>query len=176
MPQASASPNAPATRRTRRVSIWTPALEARVLRLYLQEGFTASEVADALGAGFSRGSVIGKVRRLGHLKRHARGAVAMAIKAARIATCRRPQAPERRLPPQRPPIPLPPLREVGAVGTPARLADLPLGACRWPIDDPGPGEMHRALFCAGPAADGIYCAAHRALSSVRSAPAIAPAS
>ena len=52
-----------------RLSAWTPERVARALRLYLREGFTASEVAGVLGAGFTRGAVIGKIRRLGFFKR-----------------------------------------------------------------------------------------------------------
>jgi hypothetical protein len=42
---------------------------------------------------------------------------------------------------------------------PVALADLGQRQCRWPLDDPGPGEMARTLFCAAPA-EGIYCACH----------------
>ena len=140
---------------------WTPEREARALRLYLREGFTAAEVADALGGEISRAAVIGKVRRLGFRKRDA----APAAERVLVAVC--PPRVERRLPPKRPPIPMPPLREVPPGGEPCRLACLPAAACRWPIDDPGPGRMYTALFCAGPAPDGVYCAAHRALAHAR---------
>jgi GcrA cell cycle regulator len=146
-----------------RTSAWTPEREARALRLYLHEGFTASEVADALGGGFTRGAVIGKIRRLGYAKRERRPDDA--AQAAPQRPCRGGPRVDRRMPPQRPPIPLPPLREVGASGVPTRLAGLSACACRWPLDDPGPGRMHLVLFCAGPAAAGSpYCAAHRALA------------
>ncbi|HEX3919014.1 MAG TPA: GcrA family cell cycle regulator [Caulobacteraceae bacterium] len=155
-----------------RSSAWTPEREARAVRLYLREGFTASEVADALGGGLTRGAVIGKIRRLGFMKRErspqpeADPACAMASRPRCFSATPRV---ERRLPPQRPPQPLPPLREVGPTGAPTPLALLSPAACRWPIDDPGPGMMHAALFCAGPATHGPYCAAHAALSSARPA-------
>jgi hypothetical protein len=114
---------------------WTPEREARALRLYLREGLSAAEVADALGCGVSRAAVIGKIRRLGFLKRDYAGRTARTVAAV---ICR-PRV-DRRLPPQRPPL---------------------------PIDDPGPGRMHTTLFCAGPAPDGVYCAAHRALAHAR---------
>jgi GcrA cell cycle regulator len=142
---------------------WTPEREARALRLYLREGFSAAEVADALGCGFSRAAVIGKVRRLGFLKRDVAGTAGRSV-TVEIAC--RPRI-ERRLPPPRPPLPMPPLREVPPTGHPRRLACLPDNACRWPIDDPGPGRMHAALFCAGPTQGGVYCAAHRALAYAR---------
>jgi hypothetical protein len=138
---------------------WTPAREARALRLYLREGFTAAEVAEALGGDVSRAAVIAKVRRLGFRKRDQTPVVERAV-----AVVCRPRI-ERRLPPTRPPIPMPPLREVAPSGEPCRLICLRDGVCRWPIDDPGPGRMHAALFCAGPAPDGVYCAPHRALAA-----------
>jgi hypothetical protein len=155
-----------------RPSPWTPARVARALRLYLEEDFTAAEVADALDAGFSRAAVGGKLRRLGFLKRDTRGDAGEAPRPARArAAGPARRRVERRLPPQRPPQPLPPLRDVGATGTPRPLSRLPSHACRWPIDDPGPGCMHETLFCAGPAPDGVYCAAHRTLAHDRT-PAI----
>jgi len=158
-----------------RGSAWTSEREARALRLYLREGFTASEVADALGCGFTRGAVIGKIRRLGFFKRERRcdgspSATAEPVQGHR-RFCPASSRLERRLPPQRPPQPLPPLREIGPTGAPVTLALLSPGACRWPIDDPGPGRMHAALFCAGPAPLGPYCAAHARLSSARLSPA-----
>jgi len=153
---------------THGLSPWTPALQARALRLYLREEFTAAEVADALGAGFSRAAVSAKIRRLGFLKRDARAASGDAPRPAKAsaAGCARRRV-ERRLPPQRPSRPLPPLREVGPTGTPRPLSRLPDHACRWPIDDPGAGRMHETLFCAGPAPNGVYCAAHHALAHDR---------
>ena len=150
-------------------SVWTPERERRAVRLYLVEGFTAAEVADVLGPPFSRAAVIGKMRRLGCLKREARAVLAGPPAESRNPRRRPPRRAEVRLPPQRPPQPLPPLREVGPTGTPAALAHLPLAACRWPIDDPGPGRMHLALFCGGAAGGHAYCAAHRALAVRRPA-------
>jgi GcrA cell cycle regulator len=139
---------------------WTPEREARALRLYLREGLSAAEVADALGGDVSRAAVISKIRRLGFLKRDfATGrAVAAVIGRPRI---------DRRLPPQPPPLPMPPLREIPPTGHPRRLVCMSDNTCRWPIDDPGPGRMHATLFCAGPAPNGVYCVAHRALAHAR---------
>lgn len=142
---------------------WTPERVARALRLFLREGFTAAEVADALGGDISRAAVIGKIRRLGFRK----GDVEVRQQRRADATKLCSPAFDRRLPPQRPPVPLPPLREIEPTGSPCRLACLPQRACRWPIDDPGPGRMHAVLFCAGPASTGPYCDAHRALASRR---------
>jgi GcrA cell cycle regulator len=158
------APNARAARGARCPPAWTPERERRAVRLYLVEGFTAADVAGALGPPFTRAAVIGKMRRLGCLKRKVRALDGHEGWAGRKPRrCASPRA-ERRLPPRRPPQPLPPLREIGPTGSPAPLACLPPGACRWPIDDPGSGRMHLALFCGGPAAADVYCAAHRALA------------
>ena len=149
------------------LSPWTPARLARALRLYLREDFTAADVADALGAGFTRAGVIAKIRRLGFLKRNVRATVGDEPRPPRRCAAAPRQRVDRRLPPQRPPQPLPPLREVAPTGAPRPLACLPNHACRWPIDDPGPGRMHETLFCAGPAPNGVYCAAHHALAHDR---------
>jgi hypothetical protein len=150
-------------------SAWTPEQLRRAVRLYLIEGFTAADVAYALGPAFTRAAVIGKLRRLGHLKRDVRVAADSlgATKVGRRPRLRASLRAEPRLPPQRPPQPLPPLREAGPTGLPVPLACLPAGACRWPIDDPGPGRMHLALFCGGPAARHAYCDVHRALAARR---------
>jgi hypothetical protein len=144
-----------------RFTVWTPALEHRAVRLYLQEGLTAAEVAYALGGCFSRAAVISKIRRLGFLKREARKPV-----VARRSSPRRcePIRTAWRSPPQRPPQPLPPLREIGPTVAATTLAHLFPDACRWPIDDPGPGRMHLTLFCGGAAEGHSYCAAHRAIA------------
>lgn len=168
----SIAPRNPTPRRDARPGVhspsaWTPEQERRAIRLYLVEGFTAADVAYALGPAFTRAAVIGKMRRLGHLKRDVR---ALADSPGSPKNGRRPprcasRLAEPRLPPQRPPQPLPPLRDAGPTGSPVRLACLPAGACRWPIDDPGPGRMHLALFCAGPAGRHVYCEVHRAIAA-----------
>jgi hypothetical protein len=94
---------------------WTPEREARALRLFLYEGFTAAEVADALGDGFSRAAVIGKVRRLGFRKRDVVGKPPRRTAIASVCS----PGVESRLPPQRPLVPLPPLREVEPTGSPS---------------------------------------------------------
>ena len=63
----------------------------------LEEGLTAAEVAEALATGVSRAAVIGKIRRLGFLKREAGRAARWAPPAPKV---RLPRI-ERRLPPQR---------------------------------------------------------------------------
>ncbi len=152
---------------------WTPDLEAEALRLYLQDGLSASQVADRLGGGVTRSAVLGKVHRLGLRKRPPRAErnAESGVPHGRNANAdgpkpRKPRVASslRRLPPPLPPRPLPPLREVFVDSVPVRLAALGACACRWPIDDPGEGRMDRALFCAAPAAGDTYCPAHRALS------------
>ncbi len=151
-------------------------MEARAVRLFIAERFSASEVADVLGCGLSRAAVISKMRRLGYRKRETSAVCGLDVlrQAHRSPRAQHNPQPgsavERRLPPARPPQPLPPLREIGPTGHPVTLALLHDGACRWPIDDPGAGLMHRLLFCAGPATRGSYCAAHGALALDRSLP------
>jgi GcrA cell cycle regulator len=148
--------------------MWTPEREALARRLYLEEGFTASETARALGDGVSRGAVIGKIKRLGFSKRRPSEPRAQAAprRCDWATTVRWQKLRTRSWPPQ----PLPPLREAPPQGPPAILAELGEACCRWPIDDPGPARMHMVLFCAAPTA-GVYCAAHLALA--RLSPAIA---
>jgi GcrA cell cycle regulator len=166
-PQAHPAPPAIAGAGPHPTSAWTPARERRAVRLYLEEGFTAAEVAYALGPGFTRAAVIGKIRRLGFLKRQTKSTAARPPATPRPRICGTPRS-AWRLPPQRPPQPLPPLREVGPTGAPATLACLPNGACRWPIDDPGAGRMHLTLFCGGETGRrAVYCPAHQALASRR---------
>jgi len=138
---------------------WTPQTEALALRLFLFEGHSAAQIAAVLG-GVSRAAVLSKLRRLGCRKGdvHHRPMRSPAPTAVRDPIARPPSA-------AWPPIPLPPLRQIGPSGTPSTLARLPDGCCRWPIDDPGPGRMHEALFCGGAPVAGAYCAAHRALAT-----------
>jgi GcrA cell cycle regulator len=147
-------------------SSWTPDRQAMACRLYLDEGLSASEVAKALGGGLTRGAVIGKIHRLGFAKRQPR-AGGDADRASRAARDRRVGSGRsgKFMGPSWPPQPLPPLREAPLQGRPAVLADLVEGACRWPIDDPGPSRMYGALFCAAPTAGDRYCAAHRAIAA-----------
>ena len=121
-----------------------------------------------LGGGLTRGAVIGKIRRLGFRKRETRQAAGLDVlrglgsrplgadhDLASSAACRRSAHRS---------------RVAAAAGNPShrlsgnpRLAFRPT-ACRWPIDDPGPGAMHALLFCAGPTTGGVYCPAHRSLA------------
>ena len=147
---------------------WTPSDEAMAVRLFLVEGLSASDVALALGGGITRSAVLAKVRRLGFRKRRGHTSAStgpLPISRLALVAGASPPRVERRLPPQRPPIPLPPLCAIPPTGSPVTLADLADTACRWPIDDPGPGRMHHALFCAGPAEGDVYCPAHRALAT-----------
>ena len=145
---------------------WSSERVSQALRLYILEGLTAAAVAEALG-GVTRAAVIAKVRRLGHLKREVRrvcAASSLKGTAAQRLPRSRAELDRRRFPPQRPPVPFPPLREVPPTGAPVTLAFLPEKVCCWPIDDPGPGEMHSTRFCAGPVIHGRYCAAHQAIA------------
>ena len=154
-------------------SLWTPDRLALAKRLYLEQGLTASQVVDHIGCGVTRSALLGKFHRLGLFKPVAGRAEPQGGAPVQPKLRPRPVAPRRpkatithRLPPPLPPRPLPPLREAPLQGEPSLLAHLPVGACHWPLDDPGPGGMDRTLFCAAPAGDHTYCSAHRALAFV----------
>ncbi len=116
-------------------SAWTPEQLGRAVRLYLIEGFTAADVAYALGPAFTRAAVIGKLRRLGHLKRDVRATADSlgATKVGRLPRRRASSRAEPRLPPQHAAAAAAAAtggrsdRSAAAAPTPARAES----ACRW---------------------------------------------
>jgi hypothetical protein len=153
------------------------------LRATVAAGWSAGEAAVKLRT--TRNGALGKAVRLG-LRFNSDGRSAGAGRAGaslpqgarrRIASRALPSiepkpraAPTPGVEPTPGPAPAPTLRSDGyrprvvAVpeeARPCELIDLGLGQCRWPLDDPGPGQMHKTLFCAAPAA-GCYCASHNA--------------
>lgn len=158
---------------------WTDEKAIATLKRMWGEGASASEIAKALGGGVSRNSVIGKCHRLG-LRRMESGksageqpkkvnpasaprqiaqATAETQAASRVGIAGNGATFE-----HAPAARLPVLREVGSTGTPARIIDDHFSrlGCKWPITDPGAGQMDQALFCNGPRAPGEarYCCAH----------------
>lgn len=133
------------------------------------EGLSASQVAKRLG-GVTRVAVIGKLHRLGitdparakarmigheinHSLRKPKSADPGLLKTA-SGTAPKPDNFKPR------PVAVP------ADAQPVQLIDLRASQCRWPLDDPGPGNMDRTLFCAAPA-EGTYCCAHAAVARGR---------
>lgn len=120
------------------------------LKSLWQEGFSASQVAHALG-GVTRNAVIGKVHRLGLSGRDG---------APRVSRPRVPAAPRYRAPARCKAvvtvIEQDPFRfEDGSLAT---MRTIDKAMCRWPIGDPTAGEFH---FCGCAAKSGSpYCEAH----------------
>lgn len=138
------------------------------------DGVSATQIAHRFGGGLTRNAVIGKVHRLGLAG--ARGSArcepappkgapektpaplkANGSLGARQRAARNPWAAGPRVAPA--PLPAPaPVTAVARI-----LAQLGRGMCRFPLDDPGPGQMEHALFCAAPLEEGEirYCAEHK---------------
>ena len=146
------------------------------------EGFTASQIAKQINGQFhknrSRCAVQGKLHRLGLGTR--------AQKQAQKAGCARtprsadpgldgvpvkkpnPQ-PFRLAPTNAPPAALlkPPTAPVPTVASPdmPTLVQLGAGMCKWPLDDPGRGNMDHLRFCGDWRDAGeVYCPQHKRLS------------
>jgi GcrA cell cycle regulator len=148
---------------------WTEERIAELTRLVAQ-GESASEIAAALG-WVTRNAVIGKMMRLGLVSRSG-------LKAARDRPlpkmprerAPRPPKPERAprpfqlLPVSVPKPPTPPPAPRSPTASSRILADLEPRHCRFPLDDPGAGNMEHTLFCAEAVAeDQRYCPSHRAM-------------
>lgn len=123
-------------------------------------GYSAGQVAVALGEGSTRNGVIGKMHRLGLEKRS---------KSSQSSVGRRQRAVERDK--RRSAIPLPPRLKLAAGqawkalpgSTPVPLEELSRSGCRWPIGDEAP-----FLFCSEPSVLGRhYCEAHCSMSAGR---------
>jgi len=152
---------------------WTEERTALARRLW-QEGHSASLIADRVGDGVTKNSVIGKAHRGQWGQRrpaYARPGTpkgwmrppepqpepkAKPRRRARVTpdeTTARSHAP-RAAPPSPPPPPpppvlLPPIEAlVEPVGRHLTLLDLELGQCRWPLNDPPRGQPY--LFCGEP--------------------------
>lgn len=119
------------------MSIWTDENTARALELYVK-GDSASEIAKALGRGFTRNAVIGKIHRSGKLdpnrQRVERENSNLTRKvAANLSRALKP-LPAPKPPPTQPPQPL-------------ALLELGFSSCRWPINVWALGEGETARFC-----------------------------
>jgi GcrA cell cycle regulator len=145
---------------------WTDERVAALTR-YWREGLSCSQIANRLGGGATRNSVIGKATRLGltgraPASRPTRFRAAPAPKPAPVAK-------PPRLPPAPKPAPVAALPRKSATPfqalpgtTPRRIESLGGGMCRWPIGDAADGSQQ--LFCAAPTTDGLsWCADHQAL-------------
>ena len=121
-----------------------------VLRDLWTSGFSARQIAERLGEGCTRNSVIGKANRLG-LSQPTRSSLTRRQK-------QRERQQQREQPPIRPPrLPesLPPPLPVSPGAT---ILSLTTSTCRWPLGDPISPDFR---FCGGNAKPGQpYCEAH----------------
>jgi GcrA cell cycle regulator len=115
-------------------------------------GLSASRIGDQLGK--SKGSVIGKMNRLGITK----APVSVTLKERPS----KPKPPPPQVPKPPPPRPAPPpkrdlLADMDRIGTTALFA-LQEGECKWPVGQPGTPDFQ---FCAAKQLDGyVYCKLH----------------
>lgn len=155
------------------MTLWTQQRVDQLSALWA-DGLTGSEIARALGVGFSRSAVIGKAHRLRLAARRERGwdEVARSRNWMQRKVHHR-QRQERRAkgkqpkPRQpKPPVFKPDAADI-AVGAwnalpgtePIGIMDLTSSTCRWPIGDP---KQPGFGFCgAAPVAGSSYCATHR---------------
>jgi len=159
---------------------WTTSRTA-VLKWTWGEGHSCSQIAARL-TGISRNAVIGKLHRLkvvskdGRQKASAPRAVAKPPRETRgFGVPVKPAAPPRKsvgiagngtVFETAPSTPMPQLRIVAATGEPACISDSGFSGCRWPINDPGRGNMHETLFCCGARPAGqAYCSSHQPLAT-----------
>lgn len=168
-------------------------------RMWVDEKATASQIAAAFGGRYSRSAVLGKLNRLGlvrkamgvpprpaierptapvRLPRRGRGpGRPRAVVGAEPRPQAPPPQPRRVAPPEPAPDPTPvlagpPLIEVPAGARP--IWSLGTGDCHWPVSE-DPGVRGRHYFCAEPVAGegATYCAEHLKLSGVTRAAAAA---
>jgi GcrA cell cycle regulator len=139
------------------MAVWTPERIAEARRLW-EEGYSASLIAEKLGEGFTKNSVIGKAHRGKWGQRrpaYARPGTPKGWRAPPSA----PKPPHPRLAPSVPippqPPPPKPRREPGTL----TLLDLLPHECRWPMN--APPRSGEYLFCGRPGfGDGPYCEYH----------------
>ncbi len=136
------------------MGIWTePNIEA-LKTLWAENKLSCTQIANELGQGFSRNSVIGKVHRLGlgsHQQAKGKSQGNGAGRAQHLY-------PRRKL--FRPAIvpPAPSLLELAPLNL--TLLELQFGQCRFPVNEESP-----FLFCGHPqACDSSYCGFHHRLT------------
>jgi GcrA cell cycle regulator len=145
---------------------WTPDTTANLVKFW-GAGLSAGQVAQKLGRAapesVSRNAVLGKLHRLGLLKRKAaanpRG-VNDFHKIARTSRSRGAYAGGAGFRPSLPPQPFTPSDIVVESPTPLAFLDMPNhGRCRWPLD------TEPFTFCGNASPGTVYCKGHHAIAN-----------
>jgi GcrA cell cycle regulator len=147
--------------------MWTKPIEARLIQAWNDEGRTASEIADLLGAPFTRNATIAKVwrlRRAGIFMRERADLSALATRQREVARMVKQRIRVRPILARPPELPVEPMTTAPDVLTPTIFDTLALTkhSCRWPYGDPkkdGFGYCGRQRTVGKP-----YCEAHVARS------------
>lgn len=130
---------------------WSEAAIQTLIKMWMG-GYSGTAIAEALGRGYSRSAVMGKVYRLPILRQEARVPRARAAPRTRAG----PAAVVSSLPPlpanfQKPPEDL--------IRSALYAED---DGCKWPIGDPRQPDFHS---CNAPRVDRNYCAKHKAIAT-----------
>jgi GcrA cell cycle regulator len=144
-----------------RASHWTEARQEQLVSLWSQ-GLSATKIAQALGEGFTRNAVVGKLFRLG-LKRtdeQRQDAQAEGARHSRAVQRWREGVAAVQPRPRVQDIPLPPPTPCDVVPQLMQVVELRPSTCRWPY-----GEAGEMRFCGHRTrAEGPYCPAHHRIA------------
>jgi GcrA cell cycle regulator len=140
-------------------SPWTRERVATLERLWT-DGLSASEISARL-PGTTRNAVLGKLHRLGHVRRGGPMASVQIHKPKRLSapTARRPKPPPASTLRRSAAMPTAPMPTWA--GEVTSLEALQSWHCRWPIGDP---QEPGFAFCGRPVAIRPYCGDHRAVA------------
>lgn len=143
-------------------TFWTDEKVAQAKRLYVGDGFSASQVARRIGC--TRGAVISKAKRLGWSsmrgptvnRRNQSNGVSLTARQIerREARRNRPDAPRVESG----------LRVVEISHQPIGIFDLNKNTCRWPVDGEGADTRYCGAQAESDAEDAPYCAAHASIA------------
>ncbi|MFJ6024299.1 GcrA family cell cycle regulator [Brevundimonas sp. NPDC092305] len=135
---------------------WTTDVVDRMTALWL-DGLSAGAIALSLGAGMTRSAVLGKLHRLGVQRLEPARPKRLAATPGSAPGAERDRAASA-------PGPAPtarPAPEPSNLSPLATLLYVRRGECRWPLGDPGQGDL---AVCGRIVSRGAYCACHAAMS------------
>jgi hypothetical protein len=148
------------------LSAWADTDDDATLRRMADEGFTASQIAAAVGR--SRSAVCGRAHRLKIQLGLSNAGARHGDRPAKVTKPKRPAPPSRRHASTPQPVPIVPARAPALVAGPVDLERLAPRACRYIAGDP---RLGGAMFCGALQAPGsAYCPPHRRLCYVPRAP------